>query len=117
MEASECDSLCERLRECVSLGPGPHNALFALPEALGVISMLRDAALGDEVIRRLAVIEKDFDLWFSVRNWRGHDQGVSFQRNLYTNIWCLKLGIQLWLSSRSNSGTLKAHLTDAVKIV
>jgi hypothetical protein len=65
----------------VSRGPGPHNALFALPEAFGVISMLGDAALGDEVIRRLAVIEKDFDLWFSIRNWRAHDQGVSFQPN------------------------------------
>ena len=104
MEAGECDSLCESLREFVSLGPGPHNALFALPEVLDIISVLRGAALGGEVTRRLALIEKGFEAWFSVGTWRGHDQGVSFQRALYTNIWCLKLSIQLGLSSRSRSG-------------
>jgi hypothetical protein len=101
MDIGECDSLCERLRESVSLGPGPYNALFALPEVLGVIAMLRAAELGDEVTRRLAVIEKEFKAWFSVGSWRGRNRGVSFQRDLYTNIWCLKLGIQLWLSFRS----------------
>ena len=109
MDIGECDRLCERLRESVSLGPGPYNALFALPEVLGVIAKLRGAALGDEVTLRLAVIEKEFKAWFSVGSWRGRNRGVSFQRDLYTNIWCLKLGIQLWLSSRSNSeGALKA---------
>jgi hypothetical protein len=101
MDLGECDSLCERLRESVSLGPGPHNAVFALPEVLGVIAMLRGAALGDEVTRRLALIEKEFKAWFSVGSWRGRNRGVSFQRDLYTNIWCLKLGIQLRVSSRS----------------
>jgi len=101
MDIGECDSLCERLRESVSLGPGPHNALFALPDVLGVIAMLRAAALGDEVTRRLSVIEKEFKAWFSVGSWRGRNRGVSFQRDLYTNIWCLKLGIQLWHSSQS----------------
>jgi hypothetical protein len=101
MDIGECDSLCERLRESVSLGPGPHNAVFALPEVLGVIAMLRGAALGDEVTRRLALIEKEFKAWFSVGSWRGRNRGVSFQRDLYTNIWCLKLGIQLRLLSRS----------------
>jgi hypothetical protein len=110
MDIGECDSLCERLRESVSLGPGPHNALFALPEVLGIIAMLRGAALGDEVTRRLAVIEKEFKAWFSVGSWRGRNRGVSFQRDLYTNIWCLKLGIQLWLSSRSSTdGALNAE--------
>jgi len=110
MDIGECDSLCERLRESVSLGPGPHNALFALPEVLGIIAMLRGAALGDEVTRRLAVIEKEFKAWFSVGSWRGRNRGVSFQRDLYTNIWCLKLGIQLWLSSRSGTdGALNAE--------
>src|SRR6202041_3788687 len=108
MDMVEYDSLCERLRESVSLGPGPHNALFALPEVLGVISMLRAAALGDEVMLRLAVIEREFKSWFSVGRWRGLDKGVSFQRDLYTNIWCLKLGVQLWLSSRSGTEVQRA---------
>ena len=108
MDIGECDTLCERLWESVSLGPGPHNAVFALPEVLGVIAMLRGAALGDEVTRRLALIEKEFKAWFSVGSWRGRNRGVSFQRDLYTNIWCLKLGIQLRLSSRS---TPTAHST------
>jgi hypothetical protein len=117
MDIGECDSLCERLRESVSLGPGPHNALFALPEVLGIIAMLRGAALGDEVTRRLAVIEKEFEAWFSVGSWRGRNRGVSFQRDLYTNIWCLKLGIQLRLSSRSSTdGALNAEMGRAVAV-
>ena len=108
MDMGEYDSLCERLRESVSLGPGPHNALFALPEVLGVISMLRAAALGDEVMLRLAVIEREFKSWFSADSWRGLDKGVSFQRDLYTNIWCLKLGVQLWLSSRPSTEVQRA---------
>jgi hypothetical protein len=116
MDIGECDSLCERLRESVSLGPGPHNALFALPEVLGVIAMLRGAALGDEVTRRLALIENEFKAWFSVGSWRGRNRGVSFQRDLYTNIWCLKLGIQLWLSSRSRTdGALNAERVERLR--
>jgi hypothetical protein len=113
MDLGEYDRLCERLRESVSLGPGPHNALFALPEVLGVISMLRAAALGDEVMLRLAVIEREFKWWFSVGRWRGFDKGVSFQRDLYTNIWCLKLGVQLWLSHRSNTEVQRADARGA----
>ena len=102
MDTCECDSFCERLREIVSLGPGPHNALFAWPEVLDIIATLRAAALGDEIMRRLTVIEKEFERWFSLRNWRGHDLGMSLQRDLYANIWCLKLATDL--SSRSARG-------------
>jgi hypothetical protein len=48
-------------------------------------------------------IEKEFKAWFSVGSRRGRNHGVSFQRDLYTNIWCLKLGIQLYLSSRASA--------------
>jgi hypothetical protein len=108
MDLRECDSLCARLRESVSLGPGPHNAPFALPEVLGIISMLRAAALGDEVMLRLAVIEREFKSWFSVDGWRGLDRGVSFQRDLYANIWCLKLGVHVRLSPRSGTEVHRA---------
>ena len=70
--------------------------------------MLRAAALGDEVMLRLAVIEREFKWWFSLGRWRGLDKGVSFQRDLYTNIWCLKLGVQLSLSSRSGTEVYRA---------
>jgi hypothetical protein len=90
--------------------PWTPQCVFALPEVLGVISILRAATLGDEAMLRLAVIERDFKAWFSVGRWRGPDKGVSFQRDLYTNIWCLKLGVQFWLSSRSST---EVHRTDA----
>ena len=84
MDIGECDSLCERLRESVSLGPGPHNALFALPEVLGIIAMLRGAALGDEVTRRLAVIEKEFKaLVFCRKLARAQSRRVVPTRSIY----------------------------------
>ena len=54
------------------------------------------------------VIEREFKSWFSFGRWRGLDKGVSFQRDLYTNIWCLKLGVQLWLSHRSSTEVQRA---------
>jgi hypothetical protein len=101
MDADECDRLCERLRDCVSLGPGVHNALFALPEILVIIATLRTTAPGKDVVRSLDRIEIELKDWFSPEKWRGHDRGVSFQQDLYSDIWCLKLGMQL-LSAQTN---------------
>jgi|HubBroStandDraft_2_1064218.scaffolds.fasta_scaffold1957385_1 hypothetical protein len=103
MNLEEVTRLCERLSESVSLGPGVQNALFALPEARSTIAALRGEISAREVRKQLVQVERAFDKWFTERDWRGHDQGESFQRDLYANINKLKVGIQLWYSSRSAS--------------
>lgn len=103
MNLEELTRLCERLSESVSLGPGVQNALFALPEVRATIAALRGEISAREVRKQLVQVARAFDKWFTERDWRGHDQGESFQQDLYANINKLKVGIQLWYSSRSAS--------------
>lgn len=101
MNAEEAIRLCESLLDTVSLGPGIQNELFALPEARVSIQRLRSAIGASDVSRRLLEIESSFDKWFTERDWRGYDQGRSFQHDLYANISKLRTSIQLWYSSQS----------------
>ena len=101
MSAEEAMRLCESLSDTVDLGPGIQNELFALPEACASIQRLRDMiTAGDS---RLLEIETSFGKWFTEREWRGHDQGRSFQRDLYANLNKLKASIQLMYSEQSLS--------------
>jgi len=99
-DAEGAAGLCERLWDCVSLGPGLQNAVFAMPEVRAIIEQLRADIGAKDVSRRLLEIEALFEKWFSVRDWRGHDQGQSFQRDLYSNIKNLRINTRLWCSAR-----------------
>jgi hypothetical protein len=101
MNAEEAIRLCESLSETVSLGPGIHNEFFALPEARAVIQRLRLEIAASDVNRRLLEIEASFGKWFSERDWRGHDQGRTFLKDLYAALSKLKSSVQLWYSSQS----------------
>lgn len=101
--AEQATQLCDSLWDSVSLGPGVQNAVFAIPEVRDSIERLRVEIAANEVSRRLLEIERLFDKWFSERDWRGHDQGRSFQRDLYSKIRNLRTNIKLWYSSRSTS--------------
>ena len=101
MNLEELTQHCDSLSESVGLGPGRQNALFALPEARTTIAILRGAITANDIRDRLAEIESSFETWFTLDDWRGHDQGQSFQQDLYANILRLKMSIRLWYSSRS----------------
>jgi hypothetical protein len=103
LEAEEATRLCESLWNSVSLGPGVQNALFAMPEVRACIDRLRDEIAANEIRRRLLAIERLFEKWFSDRDWRGHDQGRSFQRDLYSEIKNLRTNVRLSYSVRSTS--------------
>ena len=101
--AEQATQLCESLWDSVSLGPGVQNAVFAMPEVRDTIERLRSEIAANDVSRSLFEIEMLFERWFSDRDWRGHDQGRSFQRELYSQIRNLRTSVKLWYSSRSMS--------------
>jgi hypothetical protein len=103
LDAEEATRLCESLWDSVSLGPGVQNAGFAMPEVRATIERLRGEIVANDVRGRLLEIEPLFEKWFSDRDWRGHDQGRSFQRDLYSKIKNLRTNVKLWYSSRSIS--------------
>jgi hypothetical protein len=105
LDAEEATRLCESLWDSVSLGPGVQNALFAMPEASASIERLRSEIGAKDVRDRLFEIERLFEQWFSTRDWRGHDQGRSFQRDLYSQIKHLRTGVKLWYSFAGRSRT------------
>lgn len=107
MNLEELIRLCERLSESVNLGPGLQNALFAMPEARATIATLRHEISANDIRERLAEVETSIEKWFSLDDWRGHDQGQSFQQDLYANIFRLKNSVRLWYSSRSPSLDLR----------
>jgi|ERR1700722_10550748 hypothetical protein len=102
-DAEKAAQLCESLWDSVSLGPGVQNAVFAMPEVRDSIKSLRGEIAANDVRRTLTEIEVLFEKWFSERDWRGHDQGRSFQRELYSKIRNLRTNVKLWYSSRSMS--------------
>jgi hypothetical protein len=95
LDAEEATWLCESLWNSVSLGPGVQNALFAMPEVRASINRLRDEITANDIRRRLLEIERLFEKWFSDRDWRGHDQGRSLQRDLYSEIKKLRTNVKL----------------------
>lgn len=103
LDAAEATRLCESLWDSVGLGPGVQNALFAMPEVRASIERLRVEMPTNDVTPRLLEIESLFEKWFSDRDWRGHDQGRSFQRDLYSKIKNLRTNVKLWYSSKSTS--------------
>jgi hypothetical protein len=103
MDLEELTQLCDRLTESVSLGPGLQNALFAMPEVRATIATLRREITAFDIRDELATIEASFEKWFTLDTWRGHDQGQSFQHDLYADIFRLKTSIRLWHASRSAS--------------
>jgi hypothetical protein len=103
VDAEEAIRLCESLWDSVSLGPGVQNALFAIADVHASIERLRDAIVANDVRSRLIEIEGLFEKWYSGRDWRGQDQGRSFQRDLYSKIRNLRTNVKLWYTLRSTS--------------
>jgi hypothetical protein len=103
LDAETANRLCEDLWESVGLGPGVQNALFALPDVHASIERLRGEIGANDVRQKLLEVERLFEKWFSDREWRGHDQGRSLQRDLYTKIKNLRTNVKLWYSSGSSS--------------
>ncbi len=103
LDAEEATRLCEGLWNTVSLGPGVQNALFAMPEVRASIDRLRAEMAANDIRRGLLEVERLFEKWFSERDWRGHDQGRSFQRDLYSKIKNLRTDLRLWYSMRSTT--------------
>jgi hypothetical protein len=108
--AERATALCESLWDSVSLGPGVQNALFAKHEVRGCIERLHTEIPGNDVRCKLLEIEALFEKWFSDRDWRGYDQGRSFQHDLYSKIKVLRTNVRLWYSfaGKSDAGALQA---------
>jgi hypothetical protein len=108
--ADRATALCESLWESVSLGPGLQNALFAKHEVRGCIERLHSEIPGNDVRYKLLEIEALFEKWFSERDWRGYDQGRSFQHDLYSTIKILRTNVRLWYSfaGKSDAAVLQA---------
>jgi hypothetical protein len=100
LDAQEATRLCESLWNSVSLGPGVQNALFAMPEVRASIDRLRGEISPHDVRRRLLEIEKLFEKWFSAEDWRGYDQGRSFQRDLHSKIKNLRTNVKDCFATR-----------------
>lgn len=103
LDAEAANQLCEDLWYSVGLGPGVQNALFAMPDVHTSVERLLGEIPANDVRRRLLEIEELFEKWFSDRDWRGHDQGRSLQRDLYSKIKNLRTNVRLWYSLRSTS--------------
>lgn len=93
-------ALCDQLSTTVTLGPGLHNAIFAMSDARETLDTLRLKIPAIDIQNGLVEIEASFERWFTPSDWRGHDQGQSFQQDLYTKILRLKTGIRLWHSAQ-----------------
>jgi hypothetical protein len=85
MQLGEVKALCDQLREVVSAGPGKNN--LALQEAMGIVSMLQQAALWNGPRDKLVTIRGWLAIWFSQRHWRQYgDEGEICRQSLVNDI-------------------------------
>ena len=75
MQLAEVKALCDQLREVIAAGPGKND--LALQEAMGIVSMLQQAAPWNG----------PRDIWFSQRLWRPYgDEGEICRQSLFNDI-------------------------------
>jgi hypothetical protein len=85
MQLGEVKALCDQLREVVSAGPGKNN--LALQEAMGIVSMLQQAALWNGPRDKLVTIRGWLAIWFTQRHWRQYgDEGEICRQSLVNDI-------------------------------
>jgi hypothetical protein len=85
MQHSEVNALCEQLREVIAAGPGKND--LALQEAMGIVSMLQQAAPWNGPRDKLVTIRGWLTVWFSQRLWRQYgDEGEICRQSLLNDI-------------------------------
>jgi hypothetical protein len=84
MELTEVRTFCEQLREVIGAGPGKND--LAIQEAMGIVSMLQQAASWDGPRDKLVTIRGWLGIWFSQR-WRQYgNEGEICRQSLLDDI-------------------------------
>ena len=77
--------LCDQLREVVAAGPGKND--LAVREAMGIVSMLQQAAPWNGPRDKLVTMRGWLTTWFSQRRWREYgDEGGIFRQSPLNDI-------------------------------
>jgi hypothetical protein len=85
MQLAEVKALCDQLREVIAAGPGRND--LALQEAMGIVSMLQQAALWNGPRDKLMTVRGWLTVWFSQRLWRQcGDEGETCRQSLLNDI-------------------------------
>src|ERR1700740_1841308 len=85
MQLSEVKALCDQLHEVIAAGPGKND--LALQEAMGIVSMLQQAAPWNGPRDKLVTIRGWLAIWFSQRQWRLYgDEGEICKQSLINDI-------------------------------
>jgi hypothetical protein len=85
MQLAEVKALCDQLREVIAAGPGRND--LALQEAMGIVSMLQQAAPWNGPRDKLVTIRGWLTIWFSQRLWRPYgDEGEICRQSLLNDI-------------------------------
>ncbi len=85
MQFAEVKVLCAQLHEVVEAGPGKND--LGLQEALGIVSVLQQAAPWNGPRDKLVTIRAWLAIWFSQRLWRQYgDEGEICRQSLFNDI-------------------------------
>lgn len=85
MQFAEVKALCDQLHEVIAAGPGKND--LALQEAMGIVSMLQQAAPWNGPRDKLVTIRGWLNVWFSQRLWRQYgDEGEICRQSLFNDI-------------------------------
>ena len=85
MQFAKVKMLCDQLHEVIAAGPGKND--LALQEAMGIVSMLQQAAPWNGPRDKLVTIRGWLTTWFSQRRWREYgDEGGICRQSLFNDI-------------------------------
>ena len=85
MQHTQVKALCDQLREVIAAGPGRND--LALQEAMGIVSVLQQAAPWNGPRDKLVTIRGWLTAWFSARLWRQYgDEGEICRQSLLNDI-------------------------------
>jgi len=85
MQLAKVKALCDQLHEVIAAGPGKND--LALQEAMGIVSMLQQAAPWNGPRDKLVTIRGWLAIWFSQRLWRQYGyEGEICRQSLFNDI-------------------------------
>ena len=85
MQFEQVEALCDQLREVIAADPGKND--LALQEAMGIVSMLQQAAPWNGPRDKLVTFRGWLTVWFSQRLWRQYgDEGEICRQSLLNDI-------------------------------
>ena len=85
MQLATVKELCDQLHEVIAAGPGKND--LALQEAVGIVSMLQQAAPWNGPRDKLVTIRGWLLIWFSQRHWRQYgEEGEICRQSLCNDI-------------------------------